>query len=342
MYTNWRKGRGYRGERYNCIIASYRWTDYDCSPYWTTSWHSSACLANTTLIRRKQSVTFVYKKQDITFPSIHVQHRIHSGDRRQLDSWTNKSMSGFRLRWFLTDENGTKVTKERPARIEDWHIRNSSARFKEDWLVKMAELARQGRLHNLTRNEIVRRVIQKKGITIGFIQQRDMCTGLGGQVKPEHYSKLFGNMSLDLASITSKEHINEEDILTGFMLFSALVYCPESQAELYQVYQFINNLVSKESSKTIINAIVNTIKGGKILEEENKKRVNSFYLVLEKYFSLQFGNILLAISTERAMEDMKNKNWPFIGNHTEDGLQRLKGKNSNKCYHGVGLVVRIE
>ena len=34
-----------------------------------------------------------------------------------------------------------------------------------------------------------------------------------------------------------------EDIRTGFLVFSAVIYCPESAKQSYQLYQFLNNLL---------------------------------------------------------------------------------------------------
>ena len=124
---------------------------------------------------------------------------------------------------------------------------------------------------------------------------------------------------------------SEEDFETGFLLFAAIIYCPESVTELFELYQFLTNLVANETLRTILQATVNTIKAEpEVIEESlNKKRLNNFYLALETTFNLQFGKILLATASKEEIQMIMDKEWPFLESYKDDIGACLGSRNCN-------------
>ena len=175
-----------------------------------------------------------------------------------------------------------------------------------------------------------------KLINNDIIQYTTMCSG--GQVKKGYYPLIFGGidrqLSGDRANIfIAKEdiEITKEDIETGFMLFSALVYCSEPVA----LSQFLHSLLSTQSPRTIIQSTVNTIQSALLRENKNKDRVNQFYLALDKIFHFQFGKILLATSTPTQLQNIIKEGWPYFFHFYQDLDQCLKNIN---CQGAIDLI----
>lgn len=157
--------------------------------------------------------------------------------------------------------------------------------------------------------DLIQRTVLRKG-KLNIMQNTSICPKPGEQVQPEFYSEAFEEIPLQLER--RKCEAIEKDLETGFRLFSAVIYCPEAVTELYQLYQFLSNILATETSRTILKATVNTIMSGKIFEKLNRKRMNGFFSVLEKTFDLKFGKVLLATIPRAEMEKMIEEDWPFF------------------------------
>ena len=150
-----------------------------------------------------------------------------------------------------------------------------------------------------------------------------MC--FNGQVKSKHYTSLFESVLRSITPDIVQVRVNDDDITTGFKLFSAMVYCSEPVA----LSQFLHNLISFQSPRTIIQATVNTIQSDNIKEVQNKKRMNKFYLALDNILKFQHGNILLALSSAAEIESLKAKDFPFFAHHSQELDQCLSDVTCN-------------
>ena len=92
-----------------------------------------------------------------------------------------------------------------------------------------------------------------------------------------------------------EEPTNNEDIMIGLEVYSALVYCPPEKE--MKLFQFLNKLISTQSPRSIIQATVNTIQNNDIEDPTTRNVVNQFYLALDSIFHFQLGKILLALSS---------------------------------------------
>ena len=143
-----------------------------------------------------------------------------------------------------------------------------------------------------------------------------MCSG--GQVKPEYYPTIFKKLKSGLALNTN---IMDEDIKTGFISFSVIIYCSEPVA----LFQFLHSLLSTQSPRTIIKATVNTIQSDDIKESICRDKLYHFYHDLDNIFNFQYGKILLATSYLDELEAMTAKKLPFFSHFSHDIEQCLSG-----------------
>ena len=163
---------------------------------------------------------------------------------------------------------------------------------------------------------------EKSGlITNGFIQYTHMCSG--GQVRKQYYPTVFDQIKTQVKGEETDMVVTDEDIETGFMLFSAIVYCSES----VPLSQFLHSLLSTQSPRTIIQATINTIQAEDMKERITRKLLNSFYLALDNIFHLHHGKILLASSSPSQLQAMMAKDWPYFTSYSMDIDQCLNNKS---------------
>ena len=126
----------------------------------------------------------------------------------------------------------------------------------------------------------------------------------------------------------------EEDIKTGFMIFSALVYCSESVV----LSQFLHSLLSTQSPRTIIQATVNTIEFNVLHENRNRMKMNRFYVALDHIFHFQLGKILLATASPSELQAMIAKDWPYFTHYSQEIDECLNGAS---CQGIMNLVQNL-
>ena len=232
-------------------------------------------------------------------------------------------MTGFRLSWFLKDINGSRLNGTQKI-TEYWKQETQSPGYLEQQLVSRVQLATQARIENVGLDEVFTRTIKEKAKLTYYTR---MCSG--SQIAPKYYKVISG---LNIGLNKTGGDANNEDVLTGFMMFSTMIYCSESVA----LSQFLHSLLSTESPRTIIQATVNTIQSGDIEKSMNKKRMNRFYLALDKIFHLQLGKIFLATKSPSELQAMKTKDWPYFSNYSQEIDQCLK----NASCQGVKDIIQ--
>ena len=85
----------------------------------------------------------------------------------------------------------------------------------------------------------------------------------------------------------------DEDVNTGLVIYSALIYCHQMKLEI-----FLDNLLSTETLQSILKTLVNTIDSGRMETIVSEKMVSEFYHVLKSMFNLQYDGILLATASD--------------------------------------------
>ena len=256
-----------------------------------------------------------------------------------VNSWEDKRMTGFKLSWLVQDSKGSHLTNSDSDTPSNWKPKEAISRYQDRYLNNMVNLANIARVNNLTGSEVMDKVINFKAKKAQWINQnKEYC--VNGRLKKEDYkpmkkdwyNKLFSDLSQEFPLDSFRAPITEKDQYTGFMIFSAMVYCPEVELKLFQ---FFHNLLLDQSPRTIIKATVNTILAAEIKEGETRKRLNKFYLALDKVFNLELGRILLAISSQNNLYGMIDRDMPWITKYSKEIYQCLDG---HICEGIIGIV----
>ena len=151
-------------------------------------------------------------------------------------------------------------------------------------------------MQNMTREEISEFAIHKKISEIKLLDQEGTCSK--GQVQLQSQRKVFSTLDLIVErNVTSKEQPIQEDFGTGYDLFYATVFCPAMPIKLFRL---IDQLLSSESSRTLIQTIVNILLSGPIPDEMTFNLAKRFYLEMAFSLKLTFGNVLRATSLQSA------------------------------------------
>ena len=132
---------------------------------------------------------------------------------------------------------------------------------------------------------------------------------------------------------------SEEDIKAGYELFHAVVYCPAEMVS--KLFRFVDHLLSNESTRTIIQTIMNLFQSGVITDETSFTLAKQFYHVLASTLNLQYGNVLLATSTKAQLQDVIRNDWPFFANNThlvEECLQESHCDGIRDNFQILGIV----
>ena len=79
----------------------------------------------------------------------------------------------------------------------------------------------------------------------------------------------------------------------------------------------MDQLLSNESTRTIIQTSVNLFQSGIITDQTSFSLAKQFYHVLASTLDLQYGNVLLATSTNAQLQAAIRNDWPFFANNTD-------------------------
>ena len=287
-FTNWDRGPGEYDDLCLVMEPSGEWSYIYClySYYFL-------CQADVAVTQENGLTRLEMKKDQLKFFPFYVFFKSKALNKQMKNSSDEeKRMTCFTLNWFLKDSNGTRLIEKLPPRQEDWRQEVPSPKYKQPLLTEMIHLARKLRLQNMPEEDILEEVIRGKVEGIKILEKDGMCSM--GQIQPEHQKESFSRL---VSSVNINQTVgpsSAEDIKTGFKLFQALVFCPRMVIKLFR---FINQLLSNEHSKTIIQTFVNLFQSGAIADKTSFTLARQFYFVLASTLNLQYGNVLQATST---------------------------------------------
>ena len=338
-YTAWRFEGGSLGSPFNCVMMmNGNWWDMPCvgaapfiCQFHTDDWTKTA-VYNGRVARGKTKRSVRYTQADLNFTSFQVKYIYYKAEKQEEvtkddffipppQSWgdyliekSSKRMTGFKLNWFIEASNGTQLTESLPSVPDDWKPEVTYPQFHEQYLTLMVGVASLARANNLTTESIINQTIHQKAniVNSNSFKFNTMCDR--DQVKPIFYPKVFNKINFPLDYSIQVKTLTEADIMTGFMMFSTMIYCSESVA----LYQFLHNLLSTQSPRTIIKATFNTISSINIAYDRNREMLNEFYFKLEKVFDFELGKILLATHSPSQLQGMLDKKKPYLNSFSND------------------------
>ena len=307
-YTNW--ADGHPGKTYEFIRMNHdgSWE----SVYEDSQW-DFLCQGKVVALNRNGLTSIEFTKEQLNFFPFHVIFISQGANKTMSGTSSEQYNRGFILNWFLKDRNGTQLTEKLPSRQEDWNQEIQIPMYKQPMLSEMVQLAQHLRTkENMTREEIVRNVLDEKLRNISILLGPEACSM--GQIKSEQIEEFFPK----LVKYSEKRSLTgsalERDKRTWFEIFQAIGYCPIMNIKLFL---FFNNLLDNESSRTIVQTIVNLFHSKAIKDRKSKKLMADFYAVLASTLGLEYGNILLATSTKSKLQTVMDNNWPFFTNNTD-------------------------
>ena len=211
-------------------------------------------------------------------------------------------MTGFRLSWRVEylplKENVTGVDST-------YDISPNYTQPLLDDLVQLACLLRRKR--DMTEGQLLSQVIQEKVQNISSLEKSGRC--YMDSIKSDYVEILFPELVSFVDQGNPRQSITEQDIRTGIELFYAILYCPVMNIKLFR---FVDQLLSFESSRTIIQTFINIFRTGVIQNQATLVSAKEFYKVLAATLNLQYGNVLLATSTRSQLQDVIDNDWPFF------------------------------
>ena len=157
--------------------------------------------------------------------------------------------------------------------------------------------------------------------------------------RPRVFGKVLSNININTSKEVELEHVTDEDFRTGYNLYHAVVFCPP--AMVFQLYTFIDQLLSVETKRTIILTTVNIFLSGAITDETSLTLARQFYNALASTLDLHYGNVLLATSTNAQLLAGIGKKLPFFVNYTDQVEKCLLGSNCDNIqniYENFGNV----
>ena len=336
-FTNWRCGSPESAE-FLAMHDDGSWADY--SKYSTSSFLCQGTTANLT----ENGLTRIeLEKDQLSFFPFHVLFKSQAEVFTDIDQSTSKTVSedarrisGFTLNWFLKDSHGTLMSEKLPSRKENWKQEVPSPVYQDLLFHDAVQLAGEFCLEDKKKEEILNNLIHAKtqGEIVIMSGLDEKC--LMGQLKPEYRSALFSKLVSNTTNSKIGGHNTTEYIKFGYEIFYALVFCPEN---VFKLYSFIDNLISNEITRTIIQTIVNLFHSGAITDEKIFILAKRFYSVLATTLDLQYGNILMATSTTAQLQALIQNDLPFFLNYTDrlrDCLQKTNCDIVQQIYEYIG------
>ena len=135
-----------------------------------------------------------------------------------------------------------------------------------------------------------------------------------GQMKMRNLKEAFSKLVSYKIADEQEGFASEEDVRTGYKLFHAISHCPTMTIKLFR---FINQILSNESSRTILQTFVNLFHSGAITDEMSFTLAKQLYHQLAFTLNLQYGNVLLAMLTNGQLQTITRNGWPFFANNSD-------------------------
>ena len=203
-------------------------------------------------------------------------------------------------------------------------------------LIRMVNMAREAKRMNMSKATLRSEVIKSKAKKIEdgeyrtnqCHRQRVVNKMLNGQTLDTRSWHFQQGLSIDIKeSYVFDLNTTDEDLETGFELFSWLIFCPD---ELQLLHQFHIELLATKNVQTILQTTINNMKSGKIKEKSNVEIVKKFFSELDKIVSTDLGKIVLALSSKMDIEKALEDNMPYTKMFEDKSIRDCMRKN-NSC-----------
>jgi hypothetical protein len=253
----------------------------------------------------------------------------HFTSQDHLDNWEepDRRMTGFRVNWYIRNEQGTKW--EGGLKNDDWKNTNL-VRGMTNWAMPKNEIEinkiistfREEKTQSIDRRRSWYKTSCTKGQLLKVGSSAKIIT-LARSIDVTVAKSNVGSgawLSTDVDDGHGTEQSpSDEDISTGLRLFFTLIYCSQEGIEMYT---FFNQTISSESAPTILQTTMNMLRTP-LKNAINSRSMNRLYGFLEDRFSLQLGKILVALSSMSELDILINRGAPYLAKFT-DAIKNCK------------------
>ena len=333
------------------------WRQWTCD-----SLNTFVCQESITPVRGKRRLRLEYTRDQLTFPYFQVWYSYKvTANKTLYEMSKEKTMTGFKLSWRIerSASEGMNPNIHNKTLDSRTQVGDELPRYKDDYFSKLVQLAKQMRLKNMTRQQMLKETIEKKVLNTTFLDGRwcpdifdtkqilieknmlkilnydegetPAIPGTGGPPPPppppppSRRKRSLTHPAVQIGEAASQSSVTVEDIENGILINAAIGFCSKTSRDLFKLF---GSLVRNSSPKELIQTLMNTVLQSKIWERSSKRELHAFYLDLDNFFDLQHGKVLLAIS---GADDVKSlidlENLPFFENHKEVVEACLGGEN---------------
>ena len=307
LYSPWGSGFGRgtpEGERCVYLWSDSKFYDEDCAA-------PGVFICQTTWDTLKERAKFTFTQEQISRLSVFkVQYKNTAVSQQLIDLGRERTMTGFKLDWYITDSDGRRVTNGKQENKPDWKPSVLAPKYENPWLVRMVELARRARLQKIPIEVLVERSLNNNKLS------DDYTYCYVGQLWKKQYEQFFVKLERGIAPISNLTSFQNSDFHSGAEIFFAVTFCPHEMS--IKLFIFFKQVFSSQSPRALIRTVVETIQSGIIDNGESKKSLNKLYLALEKKYDLQYGKFLIALLSKKQLEGMMNKGWPFVAKYSQE------------------------
>ena len=335
LYSLWASGYGTQHGGRHCVYLWYDYKFYDdvhCSNpkvfICQTTWHT---------FKERTNLTFNFTREQITFTVFKVRYNYAVSKQQLSNLGKGSQMTGFKLDWYIRDQNGSRVTNKKEANKQDWKPLDPAPKYKNSWLVRMVQLARQARFQNISIKVLIEKALNNKKLS------GDTYCNTDGQLWEEEKEQFFASLERGIIPISNLTSFQNSDFHSGAKIFFAVTFCPHRMS--LKLLVFFKQVFSSQSPRALIRTVVDTIQSGIIENRESQKSLNELYLALERKYDLQYGKFLLALSSKVELEEMANKGWPFFANYSQELEVCLNGttcRDLNDIIARLGELIGVD
>ena len=165
---------------------------------WYDSKHTTKryflCQGKTLSFTENAKTSIELEKEQLAFLPFHVVFKRAANKMSNTSQGEKRRTSGFTLNWFLKDSRGIQVTENLPPRQEDWKQSYATPDHRQPLLLDMVQLAKEVRLQNISKEEILITFIQKKSQKDTMPEIDEACSMeqvKEGQYQDELFSKVL-------------------------------------------------------------------------------------------------------------------------------------------------------
>ena len=275
------------------------------------------CQTTSQKLKTNSTLTFSFNRYQISFTLFKVRYNNYAAQYNVSNLERKGQSSGFQLSWSIQDQEGNPMTKESQDEMKEWRKMAPAPKYDNNLYARMVELARQARIQGIPTEVLVERALNNEKITW---ESRYCYEGQLRETASEHF---FGDLEISVKSMESSASLKNEDLYMGAKILFAMKFCPPQMS--LRLLIFFKEMFKSQSSVSIIRTIVDTIQSGILEDEDSRSKLNELYLVVEEEFDLQYGKVLLALSSKEQIEELLGKDWPFFVKYSKEVDHCLRG-----------------